>query len=404
MNENRRAFLLGGPAVFFGLEQLTECALAQADRGGAVISPEVTDFWKRGMGVPSDMLVGGGSSRARRPAAGPGGGDFAREPLFLHYDADDKVLIPATEIPLEKLSASGDVKVDFQMVRLRLNADDNREFQNFSSGGIYLDFQQSQTTSSPANSSSGSEVLVTLASSIFSAIFPNGNGGSGADGTGGGTKGGGGKKGGKGLPFVPQSQTQGRNPAAPAATVQLQQAKQSQSIALAAGVGKTAFACFAKGRKKTAFGQFVSALLTVSSSPAMTYLPLLSMPLVATPTLTAIRALVGNLQSHGGDERSILQSPPVDVAATAEGIKTLNSSALRLRSGHYIVIPQEHAGLIKSQLNNLKVLNGFLVPKEAGELDVFDAVPRTATGVSYLSLDIGVSKTKLSNCVAQAGR
>ena len=56
--------------------------------------------------------------------------------------------------------------------------------------------------------------------------------------------------------------------------------------------------------------------------------------------------------------------------------------------------PQEHAAALKGQMNKLKPLNGFLVPKEAGDLDVYDAVPTTAPGVSYLSLMVTVTSAK----------
>jgi len=68
--------------------------------------------------------------------------------------------------------------------------------------------------------------------------------------------------------------------------------------------------------------------------------------------------------------------------------------ALRLRSGNYIVIPKEHSAAMKDQLGKLKILDGFLVPKEATSLDVFDAAPQTAQMVSYISLQVSVANTK----------
>lgn len=83
----------------------------------------------------------------------------------------------------------------------------------------------------------------------------------------------------------------------------------------------------------------------------------------------------------------------MDVATNAEVLQTL-ASALRLRSGDYIAIPQEQASAMKDQLSKLKIMDGFLVPSEATPLDVYDAVPKTAPGISYLSLSIGVSPVK----------
>jgi hypothetical protein len=80
----------------------------------------------------------------------------------------------------------------------------------------------------------------------------------------------------------------------------------------------------------------------------------------------------------------------MDVATNAEVLQTL-ASAVRLRTGQYIAIPQEQASAMKDQLTKLKIMDGFLVPNEATPLDVYDAVPQTAPGISYLSLTVGVS-------------
>ncbi len=42
--------------------------------------------------------------------------------------------------------------------------------------------------------------------------------------------------------------------------------------------------------------------------------------------------------------------------------------------------------------------DGFLVPKDAGYLDTFDAAPQTLPGVTYLSIALRVKPTKLANC------
>ena len=42
--------------------------------------------------------------------------------------------------------------------------------------------------------------------------------------------------------------------------------------------------------------------------------------------------------------------------------------------------------------------DGFLVPKEAGYLDTFDAVPQTLAGATYMSIALKVKPTKLNNC------
>jgi hypothetical protein len=397
MKTNRRGFLVGTPLAALGLAQFGEKAFSQASNAGA--PPDVVDFWVRDMGVPAHMVLGGETTRGRQPA-GPQTSNLAREPLFLHYDPDEGSLMPADQIPGAKMHPFTDAKLDFQLVRMRLNPSDHKQFENFTSGGIYLDFQQGQPQSVFGE-------MVSLATTTFSAIFPGPKSGSsgaksGSSGAKSGTKSGG--KSGSGTSGSGASSGKAAAPAgaaaagagaaaAPAATIPLQAAKQSQSLTLPGGLGKTSFACFAKDPRKTLFGSFVDVMSKVVNSPLVSYLPLMTFPVVGSAGLAGIKGLVGSLQGEGGQQQWILQSPPLDVTATVDGVKA-SPEALRLRSGSYIVIPKEHSSALKDQLGKLKILDGFLVPKEATSLDVFDAAPETARMVSYISLQVSVANTK----------
>ena len=116
------------------------------------------------MGVPAHMVLGGETTRGRQPA-GPQTSNLAREPLFLHYDPEEGSLMPADQIPSAKMHPFTDAKMDFQLVRMRLNPADHQQFENYTSGGIYLDFQQGQPQSIFGE-------MVSLATTTFSAIFP----------------------------------------------------------------------------------------------------------------------------------------------------------------------------------------------------------------------------------------
>ena len=387
MNTNRRGFLMGTPLAAFALAQFDEEAFSQTSNAGA--PPDVVDFWVDHMGVPAHMVLGAETTRGRRAQAGPQTSNLAREPLFLHYDPDEGSLIPADQIPSAKMHPFTDAKMDFQLVRMRLNPADHQQFSNYTSGGIYLDFQQGQPQSIFGE-------LVSLATTSFSAIFPGAKSGAGASS---GSKSGS-KSGGKSASSGTSSGAS-KSPAAapaaaaaaPAASIPLQAAKQSQSLTLPGGMGKTSFACFAKDPRKTLFGSFVDVMSKVVNSPLVSYLPLMSFPVVGSMGLAGIKGLVGSLQGQGGQQQWILQSPPLEVAATVDGSKAF-PEALRLKSGSYIVIPKEHSAGIKDQLGKLKILDGFLVPKEATSLDVFDAAPQTAQAVSYISLQVAVTNTK----------
>jgi len=389
MKTNRRGFLLGSPLAAFALAQFDEEAFSQTS--SADTPSDVVNFWVDHMGVPPNMVLGGERTRGRRPN-GPETSNLAREPLFLHYDPDEGSLMPADQIPSAKMHPFSDARMDFQLVRMRLNPADHQQFSNYTSGGIYLDFQQGQPQSIFGE-------LVSLATTSFSAIFPGAkSGGSGSGGSKSGSKNGSSSSGGgasksKGATPAAAAAASAGTAAAPAASIPLQAAKQSQSLTLPGGLGKTSFACFAKDPRKTLFGSFVDVMSKVVNSPLVSYLPLMSFPVVGSMGLAGIKGLVGSLQGQGGQQQWILQSPPMDVTATVEGSKT-SPEALRLRSGSYIVIPKEHASAIKDQLGKLKILDGFLVPKEATSLDVFDAAPQTAQMVSYISLQVTVANTK----------
>jgi hypothetical protein len=379
MKTNRRGFLLGSPLAAFALAQFDEEAFSQTP--SADTPSDVVNFWVDHMGVPPNMVLGGERTRGRRPN-GPETSNLAREPLFLHYDPDEGSLMPADQIPSAKMHPFTDAKLDFQLVRMRLNPEDHKQFENFTSGGIYLDFQQGQPQSMFGE-------MVSLATTSFSAIFPGAK--SAASGSKSGAKGGSSSSG--SAASKSPAATPAAAAAAPAAAIPLQAAKQSQSLTLPGGMGKHSFACFAKDPRKTLFGSFVDVMSKVVNSPLVSYLPLMSFPVVGSMGLAGIKGLVGSLQGQGGQQQWILQSPPMDVTATVDGSKA-SPEALRLRSGSYIVIPKEHASAIKDQLGKLKILDGFLVPKEATSLDVFDAAPQTAQMVSYISLQVTVANTK----------
>jgi hypothetical protein len=127
-------------------------------------------------------------------------------------------------------------------------------------------------------------------------------------------------------------------------------------------------------------------------------MPLISIPLLAAPALTGIRALVGNLQAHGGDQQWLLQGSQIDLAATGEALASA-PQALRLRSGSYIVVPKSHAAALKDNLDKLKIIDGFLVPKEASRFDVFDAAPQVIPELTYLSLNVSVKRARPQSCL-----
>jgi hypothetical protein len=121
------------------------------------------------------------------------------------------------------------------------------------------------------------------------------------------------------------------------------------------------------------------------------------MPIVAGPALAAIRALAGALQSHGPGNQWILKSAPGDVAATADGAKSLKG-CLRMTNGTYIVIPKEH-GAALNPLDGWKLIDGFLVRQNEDERMAYQASTSELPGVTYLSITSKVSKAKPTSCL-----
>jgi len=386
MQSDRRRFLAASATGLFGFEQFLELAMAQTGTDAPKFAPGVVDFWADAMGISPDSLLGGAATRGRKTSQGPSATaiDYAREPLFLQYDADEKTLITSDQIPNARLMPSGDTQVQLQLSRMRLNPDDTKMFHSYTSGGIYVDMQQHPFTQPQGFFGT----LQSLATSAFSAIQPPAAGG-----------GRGGKAGGKSAAAKGPPSASGKTAmvaAAPSSSgaqaIPLQNASQAQSLALPAGKGKTAFLAFVKDRKLSAFGTFLSAFEQLAGAGAA-FIPLLNLPVVGTATLGAVRGLVANLQAHGGDQAWLMQSPPLDVVATADSISQA-PEALRLRTGSYIVIPKSHADALKPYMNKVKILDGFLVPQEATMMDAFDAHQTTAPEVSYISVIVGVKAGK----------
>ena len=390
MKLDRRDLLLSGPAAILGF-QIAEALRAQ-DTGAPPVDPKVVDFWVNQVRLPASSVVGGAATRGRKPS-GPEVGDYGREPLFLFHDSKQGALLTQDQVGPDRLLASGNTNVTIQLRRMRLNDEDDAKFKEYSSGGIYLDLAQAPA---PTGGSGGG--FEELASSVFSAVFPLAakSGGSGKKNN---AKGGGGTAGKQGSRPTAGGGTPskgGPTAAAGAAgggtALPLQQAKQAQSISLPNGGGRHSFACFAKDRRKTLFGKFVDVFSELTSA-AGSYLPMLSLPAVAVSSLTAVRSLVANLQAHGENQQWIMMSAPIDVATTKAAAQDA-PDALRLPAGDYVLIPKEHSDAFKPQLDQLKVLDGFLVPKDAKALDVYDAYAKAAPGVTYITVSVGVQAAK----------
>jgi len=378
---NRRRFLAAAPASLLGFPYFAGTAFAQPNADNSGYDNDIASFWATSMAVPADQL--GGTVVINRDANAPPA-TFEREPFLFYYDAKAHELVPATDV--KPTLKSGDAQVSMTVSRYRLNKDDQATFGRYESGGMYLDVQQQQSTS---------QEIMSLASSMFTAIFPQGIGKGGSK----NTKSSSSTSSSKSSSTTSTSTTPpaSTTPASALATPSIQQASQTQTLALPNGVGKASVVVFAKDKKKTAFGMFISAISTATNMAQPAMMPLLSLPTIATPALAAVRALVANLQSHGGNQQWLLQGPPMDVAATADAASNLQNGA-KFNSGYVVAVPKAHLSKMKSMMSNVQVVDGFLVPSSVKSIDVYDWIQANQPDGSYLTLATSVKSTKISNC------
>ena len=90
--------MAGTPVCLLGLlGEPAEVSDAAETQPGAA-DPAALDFWTRGMGLSVSAIPSAGpATRSAVKNAGVGSG-FAREPIFLHYDDNEKALITVDQI------------------------------------------------------------------------------------------------------------------------------------------------------------------------------------------------------------------------------------------------------------------------------------------------------------------
>lgn len=353
------------------------------------VSRDVVSFWVNQMGIDPNAIAGGASVTGNKDiTAGTVDPAVQREPAFYHVDNSDFALIAGHKIDAKKLIPSGDVKVSFNLARLRLNATDTETFKKFTSGGIYLDMGQNAATTP--------DLTTGVATSFFSALLPNLSSFMGGKGSGKGGKGkgaGGAKPAGTKPPAGAPGAAGGGAPPA-GGSIPLQKPSQNQALTLTKGAGSTAFSCFAKDAKKSIFGQVVSALF---SDQAASMIPILNLPVIGSAALAGIRTLVANFQAHGGDNQWILRSGPMDVVATQDSLSLTSPESLRIPNGvdqYYIAVPKGQVAALASKMSGFRMYDGFLIPKDAKDEEAYVAAPETVPEITYLSLKTTTSVVK----------
>lgn len=116
---------------------------------------------------------------------------------------------------------------------------------------------------------------------------------------------------------------------------------------------------------------------------------MLGLPAIGLTALSAVDKLVVYLQAHG-EYNWLFKSVDSPVFATKEGQKAIGEG-LPLKTGHYLVMPQDHLADFGKARKDLDLIDGYLVPKNTDPFQVVAAAPSQIPAVDYISIYLEVT-------------
>ena len=119
--------------------------------------------------------------------------------------------------------------------------------------------------------------------------------------------------------------------------------------------------------------------------------PLVTLPAISVPAIKAFTSFYNILVQNAG---FIINSPLKDVVASYGAVDSgnMHSDALRLITGEYVIVPSHSTAALSSQMDGLKMLNGYLVPKDlAANADPTTAAQAALPNVTYATLKVSVA-------------
>jgi len=119
--------------------------------------------------------------------------------------------------------------------------------------------------------------------------------------------------------------------------------------------------------------------------------PLVTLPAISVPAIKAFTSFYNILVQNAG---FIINSPLKDVVASYDAVDSgnMHSDALRLITGEYVIVPSHSTEALSSQMDGLKMLNGYLVPKDlAASADPTTAAKAALRDVTYATLKVSVA-------------
>jgi hypothetical protein len=118
--------------------------------------------------------------------------------------------------------------------------------------------------------------------------------------------------------------------------------------------------------------------------------PLVSLPAISVPAIKAFTSFYNILVQNAG---FIINSPLKDVVASYDAVDSgnMHADALKLLTGQYLIVPASSKDAISAQMDNLKMLNGYLVPKSiANNADPMTVAQSAIPNVTYATLKVSV--------------
>jgi hypothetical protein len=348
MVRNRREFLRGSSATASLLPFLPVALGNEASaklttmRAGELVSafqqqdpeelvdPATLRFWTE------EVRRGGQAAFARNVADNPA------QPEFVYFDRDDG-FTPAAAMDEGDFPDRGDCQVLLRVEAFRPSEADRNTFDNLETGTLRIDMTQRDPLPG---------LLEALAWSAMAVFHPDENGN---------------------LPETVEMQfdpgtTWGR----------------LEQIPLPNGAGFWCWNFFFKERQGF-WGRFVDIFR--DANPIVT--SLLGLPAISVLALQAVDRFVGHVQ---GQSEWLFQSPETPVFATRDGLQRIAGNAVGLREGDYLVIPRRSLRRFGDARNQLKMMQGLLVPADLDDpFAVHEAAAETLSDLTYLSVRVRVN-------------
>jgi hypothetical protein len=275
--------------------------------------------------------------------------DVSRAPVFLYYKGGGEGFVVANDLQekdFPDFQDKGDMSVGLVVQRIKLSERDQYYFRNLRSGSLRIDLQQATPLPSLAEA---------LAWSSVAALFPDRQG------------------------RIPQLPTMRFDPGTTWGKF--------MTIPLPKGQGLWTWNFFVQ--EKESFWHKAAGLLRKANELVV---PVLGLPAIAITALKQFDKFFGYLQTREAQANWLFQSQDVPVVVTKEARQRWFESAMPLVKGQYVVVPQSDLSAFGEGMQNYELVNGLVVPRGTRRTDVVEAALSTAPGVTYMSIEVAVTK------------